>query len=183
MGVKQIDEIVSRFGGELTDEEAFYLWERWRRYVKHDAIQEWQETIWTFAEHAVKSGFNLGMSVLRSDTSLPFSPENCYFDYGRADNAARAKTQKETNTLDRNAAADWNRNVYEPNREIVAQYKRRHGIPDAATQGPREENDPRNCAWCHDEFCVNGECPVRGDYCPTGNFPGLCRFDSRGRDY
>ena len=49
MGVKQIDEIVARFCGELTDEEAFYLWERWRRYVKHDAIREWQETIWPFA--------------------------------------------------------------------------------------------------------------------------------------
>lgn len=174
MGVKQIDEIVTHFGGELTDKEAFYLWERWRRYVKHDAIQEWQETIWPFAEHAVKSGFKLGMSVLRNDTSLPFGPDNCYFDYGRVDNTARARAYQE-NTLDENAAARWNECVYYPNRERIAEYRKRTGTGS--------EQDSISCKWNCDEFCTNGDSPARGDYCPTENEPGLCRFDSRSRVY
>ena len=180
MGIKQVEDIIDHVGDSLTDEEAFYLWERWKRHVKRDAISAWQDAVLPFAEYAASSGFRLGMSVLRRDTSLPFGPDNCFFGYGRTHNAESANTQRETNSLDADAAANWNRKVYEPNREIVAQYKRRHGIPEERPQEDSEKYDSGSCAWCHDEFCVNGDCPARGDYCPTENSPGLCRFDSRG---
>ena len=35
------------------------------------------------------------------------------------------------------------------------------------------------CNWCHNEMCVNDECPVRGDYCPVPDIPGLCRYEER----
>lgn len=35
------------------------------------------------------------------------------------------------------------------------------------------------CSWCHNEKCVNDECPVRGDYCPVPDISGLCRYEER----
>lgn len=37
-----------------------------------------------------------------------------------------------------------------------------------------------DCKYCHDEFCVNDQCPMRGDYCPVPDDPGVCRFEDRG---
>lgn len=34
------------------------------------------------------------------------------------------------------------------------------------------------CKWMQDEICVNADCPVRGDYCPVVNNPGVCRFEA-----
>lgn len=34
------------------------------------------------------------------------------------------------------------------------------------------------CRW-YAEFegvCTNGECPYRGDVCPTSEYPGVCRY-------
>lgn len=35
------------------------------------------------------------------------------------------------------------------------------------------------CKWEMDEVCVNAECPVRADFCPVMNYPGVCRFEER----
>ena len=35
------------------------------------------------------------------------------------------------------------------------------------------------CSWCHNEKCVNDECPVRGDYCPVPDIPGICMYEER----
>ena len=35
------------------------------------------------------------------------------------------------------------------------------------------------CRWCHNEMCVNDECPARGDYCPVPDISGLCRYEER----
>lgn len=35
------------------------------------------------------------------------------------------------------------------------------------------------CRWCHNEICVNDECPARGDYCPVPDISGLCRYEER----
>ena len=35
------------------------------------------------------------------------------------------------------------------------------------------------CTYCKDEFCVNDKCPMRGDYCPVPDMPGVCRYEER----
>lgn len=37
------------------------------------------------------------------------------------------------------------------------------------------------CEYCLDEFCVNDECPMCADYCPVPDYPGVCRYEDRGR--
>lgn len=35
------------------------------------------------------------------------------------------------------------------------------------------------CKWYYTEFervCTNGECPYRGDTCPTSEFPEVCKY-------
>ena len=34
------------------------------------------------------------------------------------------------------------------------------------------------CKYCYQEFCVNDACPVRGDYCPVVDYPGVCRYEA-----
>lgn len=36
------------------------------------------------------------------------------------------------------------------------------------------------CKYCHDEFCVNDQCPMCADYCPVVDYPGVCRYEERG---
>lgn len=38
------------------------------------------------------------------------------------------------------------------------------------------------CEFCDEdtEICVNGACPMRGDWCPVVYSPGVCKYDSRG---
>ncbi len=36
-----------------------------------------------------------------------------------------------------------------------------------------------DCKWMWDEFCVNPDCPMRADYCPVVDYPGVCRFEKR----
>ena len=41
------------------------------------------------------------------------------------------------------------------------------------------------CKWLSDDFseiCVNGDCPVCGDWCVCANYPEICRYaeDERG---
>lgn len=38
------------------------------------------------------------------------------------------------------------------------------------------------CKWIQDEICVNADCPMRADYCPVPNDPGVCRFEERGEE-
>ena len=38
------------------------------------------------------------------------------------------------------------------------------------------------CKWLNSEFCVNKDCPMRGDYCPVPDFPGVCRFEERASE-
>ena len=178
MSIKQIEEIVDKFDGKLTDEEAFYLWDRWRRYVRYDASTEWQEAAWPFLEHAVADGFQLGMSVLRFDSALPFSPNNCFFGKGRADNKSRAAKEKDDQSEYQRMADRWEKTVSEPNRELVKSYKRKHGIQD--TPKPivgNHSTDSTVCKWCHEEACTNASCPVCADFCPVVDYPGVCRFE------
>ena len=35
------------------------------------------------------------------------------------------------------------------------------------------------CNWCHNEMCVNDECPMRGDYCPVPDIVGVCMHEER----
>lgn len=36
-----------------------------------------------------------------------------------------------------------------------------------------------NCNYCHDEICVNADCPMRADYCPVPDIEGVCRYEER----
>jgi hypothetical protein len=36
-----------------------------------------------------------------------------------------------------------------------------------------------SCRYCKDEFCVNDQCPLRADYCPVPDTPGVCRYEER----
>jgi len=41
------------------------------------------------------------------------------------------------------------------------------------------------CKWLSDAFseiCVNGDCPVRGDWCPCTNYPEICKFAEQSAD-
>lgn len=75
-------------------------------------------------------------------------------------------------------AARWNRLVYEPNRERVAAYRRFFPAQEEVRFVEREHSE-NSCQWCRYEFCTNADCPVRGDYCPVEDYPGVCRFESR----
>lgn len=35
----------------------------------------------------------------------------------------------------------------------------------------------KECRWCKDEFCVNDKCPMCADYCPTVQYPGVCKYE------
>lgn len=35
------------------------------------------------------------------------------------------------------------------------------------------------CKYCKDEFCVNDQCPMRADYCPVPDIPGVCKHEER----
>jgi len=35
------------------------------------------------------------------------------------------------------------------------------------------------CRWCQDEFCTNADSPMRADYCPVPDTPGVCRHEER----
>lgn len=178
MSMKQIEEIVNKFGGKLTDEEAFYLWDRWRRSVRYDAAKEWQESVWPFLEYAVANGFQLGMCVLRYDSAVPYSPDNCFFDRGRADNKVREPKGEDIRTEYQRLAERWNKSVYEPNREIVKSYKLRHGIMDAPKPiAGTQAAESVGCKWRYEEVCTNASCPVRADFCPVVDYPGVCRFE------
>ena len=37
-----------------------------------------------------------------------------------------------------------------------------------------------DCKWMHDEICCNDQCPMRCDFCPVANDPGVCRYEERG---
>ena len=37
-----------------------------------------------------------------------------------------------------------------------------------------------DCKYCKNEVCVNADCPMRADFCPVVDFPGVCRFEDRG---
>lgn len=37
-----------------------------------------------------------------------------------------------------------------------------------------------DCKWMKDEICVNADCPMRADYCPVADNPGVCRYEERG---
>lgn len=184
MSIKQIEEIVDKFDGKLTDEEAFYLWDRWRRAVRYDAAAEWRESFWPFLEHAVANGFQLGMSVLRFDSALPFSPSNCFFGKGRADNKSRAAKEKDDRAEFQRMAERWDKTVYEPNRALVQDYKRKHGIL-LDTPKPIAGNhsaDSTGCKWYYEEVCTNASCPVCADFCPVVDYPGVCRFEESESD-
>ena len=36
-----------------------------------------------------------------------------------------------------------------------------------------------DCKWMQDEICVNADCPMRADYCPVVDYPGVCRYEER----
>ena len=36
-----------------------------------------------------------------------------------------------------------------------------------------------DCKWMQDEVCVNADCPMRADFCPVPDIPGVCRFEER----
>ena len=44
----------------------------------------------------------------------------------------------------------------------------------------RKKKEPKDCKYCKDEFCVNAKCPMRADYCPVPDNPGVCRYEDRG---
>ena len=39
-----------------------------------------------------------------------------------------------------------------------------------------------NCKYCHDEICVNADCPMRADYCPVPDIEGVCRYEERDKE-
>lgn len=39
------------------------------------------------------------------------------------------------------------------------------------------------CKWCHNEFCVNDECPMCADYCPVPDTPNVCKHEKRKIDW
>ena len=40
----------------------------------------------------------------------------------------------------------------------------------------------KQCKYCKEEFCVNADCPMRADYCPVPDNPGVCMFEDRGKN-
>lgn len=36
-----------------------------------------------------------------------------------------------------------------------------------------------DCKYYKDEICVNADCPMRADYCPVPDNPGVCRYEKR----
>ena len=43
----------------------------------------------------------------------------------------------------------------------------------------KEKENNAECKWRYAEICCNADCPVRADYCPTVDYPGVCRFEER----
>ena len=35
------------------------------------------------------------------------------------------------------------------------------------------------CKYNQDEFCVNADCPMCGDYCPVPDIDGVCQYEDR----
>lgn len=87
---------------------------------------------------------------------------------------------KESGWITPDDIARWNRCVYEPNRDRVAEYRRVTGIPEPPMEA-RPVYGSGQCAWRKKGGrCGNPNCPARGAWCPAEDYPGLCRFASDG---
>lgn len=87
---------------------------------------------------------------------------------------------KESGWITPDDIAHWNRCVYEPNRERVAEYRRLTGIPEPPMEA-RPVCGAGQCVWRKKGGrCGNPNCPARGAWCPAEDYPGLCKFASDG---
>lgn len=85
----------------------------------------------------------------------------------------KATSAKEAKQL----AAEWNRCVYEPNREVVKNYKRYYGINEEKMAPEANVIKNGKCKWCYEEVCTNASCPACADFCPVVDYPGVCRLE------
>ena len=178
--IKIVEKIINNYRDELTDEEAFYLWDRWNRMVRYNCVPEWEDDVWSFVEFAVSRGFELGEKVKRKDFSAPYSPDNCVFESGERGALPPKKKQPKIETSEVKALADrWNKCVYAPNRERVEKYRK------TATQEPPDPGSKRHCSWCYDDSACTivalqeaTGAPQRITLAYASSIPGACLINS-----
>lgn len=44
----------------------------------------------------------------------------------------------------------------------------------------KSDSDKKQCKWLYGEVCVNSDCPLRAEFCPLTEFPGVCKYEERG---
>ncbi len=163
-----VDKATEDFKDELFPEEVLLIVQRWRNLIRRNCVPAWKDSPNPFIRCALDNGWTVGAFMSRPDESKPYGPCNI-----KIANSSQ-KLDVRSDRINRELADRWNKCVYEPNRERVAEYKRQL----VRLQGTSGDDSPE-CGWDRDETCVNAICPARGTRCPTVNCPGLCRYDTR----
>lgn len=118
------DEVKKDYDELLTEEAVDTLVKRWRTYIKYQAVDLWTENMYAFLDFAVDNGYRVGLKICRQNAVKPFGPDNCYFaEHTNSPAPVKKPDEQERETWEQ----QWDRCVYEFNRERVAEYRKRHG--------------------------------------------------------
>lgn len=65
----------------------------------------------------------------------------------------------------------------------LVEYQLSNYCPNCGAEmtGQRRKDIIPECEHCHDEICVNDQCPMCADYCPVPDIPEVCKYEERGR--
>lgn len=119
-----LETAIEDYDGLLSAEAVERLVKRWRVFIKYDADDSWSENLYAFLDFSAENGYKPGYKILRRRKDQPYSQENCYFGLN---NYAEPPPQDQSVNPKENPAQQWNRCVYEYNRERVAAYRRYNG--------------------------------------------------------
>lgn len=62
-----------------TKHPLYYRWSNMRKYGESNMCKEWFDNYNTFLLWSIKNGYKQEFSVLRSDKTKGFYPDNCFF--------------------------------------------------------------------------------------------------------
>ena len=116
-------------------EIGYELYRRWVRIRKNGCCAEWEEDFNAFAEWSLSSGYELGSSLKRFDSSQEASPTNCFWSTGKG---------MKVYYTDSEFCARWNR--------TVNLFRKRYGMMPFVTV--EEDNSAKTCKDCvHYKVC------------------------------
>lgn len=109
----------------MNTEEGSPLYQRWIR-IKKSVSPEFSEFP-SFYEWAMKSGYSPSSYLIRKDSNLPYSPDNCFW---------RKKDKDKLDYKYQKSATEWNR--------FVNRVRRAYGLPAFAEMNDDQKGEEEN---------------------------------------